>query len=232
MIANPLIIPAACLLLLGFFIISSLISATGTGFAGGLLLGLLEILSLTIYFGWLEEVLRKNRLSLHELWKVDYSLFSSIINVGFTIFIAQFFLSMFAVQMPHFPLLAVLALVIILVFNPLAETILEHREGALETFSIAYRFTMEHWIVWFIPFVLIVLPWALLHPAGPLLAMSRANPLLPIAPVVMSTQVVGNELFGDFGGVIALTGGVIFAHYFMIFRSILFQSLSSRSPRY
>lgn len=226
---NWIIIPASFCSVMLFTAAIALFGQAG--FAGGLLAGLIQIALLTLYYNWLTEAVGSTRLRPADLIHFEYSLFSSIINVGFVIFVAQFILGLSAQSMTSFPILAIFSLAVSIVFNPVAEIIQQRRSDGLASLAEAYAFVQENWVEWFIPFVLMLTPWIWISPAGPLAALSQTDPLLPAAPLVWGAQQVGTYLGGTGVGLPALAIGVIIANWFMIFRSLLFSKLASSSRR-
>lgn len=228
---NWLIIPASLLLFLSFSLVLTLIGQSGSGIAGGFMAGLLEVLALTLYFSWLQETIRKGRLVTKEMLKFDYSFFSAILNVGFILFIAQILLSAFTQRSTSIPLGPLLSFITIIVFNPIAEIIVDERADGLGAFATAYQFVIEHWIEWFLPFALMLIPWIVISPAGPLAGLSQTNPLLPAGPLVWGTEAVGAYLLGPSARIPSVIIGLVLANWFMVFRSLLFRELSSGSRR-
>jgi hypothetical protein len=228
---NWIIIPASLILFLSFSFVLSLIGKSGSGIAGGFMAGLLEILALTLYFSWLQETVQKGRLVPQELLKFDYAFFSAILNVGFILFIAQLLLAAFAQSATSMPLAPLLSFVAIILFNPIAEIIVNEQADGLNAFTNAYQFVIEYWIEWFLPFALILLPWIVVSPAGPLAGLSQTNPLLPAGPLVWGTEAVAGYVLGNSASIPAIFVGLVLANWFMVFRSLLFRELSSGSRR-
>jgi hypothetical protein len=226
---NWIIIPASMAALVVFYILLTIVGQTGTGFAGGLLAGLAQIALLTLYYYWINETLNSTRLSTNDLYHFDYSLFSSIINVGFVIFIAQFLLGISLQGTTNFPVLALFSLIVSIVFNPVAEIIIQHRSEGIATLSEAYHFVQENWIEWFVPFILMLLPWIMINPSGPLAALSQTDPLLPASPLIYGAGQLAS--YSGINQIIGIILGTIIANWFMIFRSLLFKKLSTSSRR-
>lgn len=231
LLRNWIIIPASLASFVIFSLILGLFGQLHLGLAGGLIAGLIQIALLTLYYYWLSETVDRQRLHWKELIQFDHALFSGIINVGFIFFIVELLVQSFAQSMTSFPLLTLVTFVFSIVFNPVAEVIQQRRGDGLAALQEAYTFTLENWIEWFVPFVLMLLPWILISPAGPLAALSQTNPLLPAAPLVWGAQQVGTYLGGYSATLPALLAGVVLANWFMIFRALLFRRLNSSSRR-
>lgn len=228
---NWIVIPASLLAFVFFSVTLGLFGKMNMGLAGGFIAGLIQIALLTLYYFWISETAERHRLTLKELLTFDSSLFSSIINVGFIFFLAQLVIESFSHGATSIPIMLMVSLAISLVFNPIAEVIQQRRGDGLGSLKEAYSFIQENWIEWFGPFVLMLLPWIWISPAGPLSALSQTNPLLPAAPLVWGAQQVGT-FFGGYGATIpALLVGVVLANWFMVFRSLLYRALGTTSRR-
>ncbi len=197
------------------------------GFAGGLLVGLVQIYLLTLYYGWLHQVHQNQALKLSDFSHFDYSLFSGIINVGFIFFMGLFLAGLTAQATSQPAIILIPQLVILLVFNCIPESIYIHRYDSFSALRHAYNFTRDYWIEWYLPFVLLLLPWALTNPSGALVVLSQTDNLLPTLPIIPATSVLLARLHAP--AILSLTLGVILATWFMLFRGYLFDSLDARS---
>ncbi|NLF25000.1 MAG: hypothetical protein GX589_05000, partial [Deltaproteobacteria bacterium] len=57
------------------------------GFAGGIMLGLISIMLLSMYFGWIVETVQGRRLSWQDFVRFEMGLFSDTLSVAFLLFI-------------------------------------------------------------------------------------------------------------------------------------------------
>lgn len=228
LIKNWQIIPASICAFLVFTLTMIVLGQAQMGIVGGFVAGLVQIALLTVYYHWIRQCASGGALKREELIYFDYALFSAIINVGFIFFIAQFLLQTSLQTESARWILPVINLAICIIFNPVPEIIEEHRGDGLWSLREAYEFVLENWIEWFVPFVLILLPWIWLSPAGPLAALSATDPLLPGIILIREAQLFAGRSLGMVVGIIL---GVILANWFMIFRALLFRELSTGSRR-
>ncbi len=231
LIRNWQLIPASVAAFVFFTFMIAILSQAGLGLAGGFIAGLIQIALLTLYYHWIRQTAGRERLTRQELIFFDYSLFSAIINVGFIFFIAQLLLQSFLQANTAVWVMPVFNLAVCVVFNPVAEIIEEHRGDGLWSLREAYEFVMENWIEWFIPFVLMLLPWIWISPAGPLAALSATDPLLPAMPLIREAQIVASYFLASSSLLPGILLGVILANWFMIFRALLYRELSTSSRR-
>jgi hypothetical protein len=93
--------------------------------------------------------------------------FWDVIGVGFVLWLPLMALEMGTQANPYGQFLssAVLLLLFILL-NPAPEVIYQVRhDSPLDIFKVSYEFVLEHWIEWFLPFALLMLP-IFLSPTG------------------------------------------------------------------
>lgn len=198
------------------------------GFAGGMIAGLIQIAMLTYYYSWIAATVQKERLSFKDLVEFDYSLFFNIISVAFIFFIVQFLLQMLTQGMDADFLLMCVQLGLVLVFNAIPEVVYQHRIESTYALSEAARFTRDNWIEWYLPLLLVILPWLLSNPNSVLLTLSSSDPLLPPFIVMKGVMIsYSTSVFSAALPVLAL----IVATWFMLFRGFLFQALASGSRR-
>ena len=224
LVKNWLILPASCAAYFAFMVSATFLSPMG--FAGGMILGMIQIFLVSLYYGWLWASVERDKLTRHNLLQFDYSLFSSAINVAFVLFIAQFIVQSFAQSAGHGEVMLFLQLAIIVIFNAVPEVIYVHRYDGMLGLSEAGKFTRDNWIEWYLPLVAILLPWILLSPQGVVLSLAKMHPLLPAVIVLPATSVSLGGL-----GWVALPVGIIVLNWFMIFRGFLFRELESGSRR-
>lgn len=198
------------------------------GFAGGMIVGMIEIALLCFYYAWISSTVQKERLRFSDLVHFDYSLFFNIISVAFIFFIVQFVLQSLTQGLDaKFPLLCV-QLGIVIVFNCVPEVIYLHRIESGYALSEAARFTRDNWIEWYLPMLLVILPWLVTNPISVLVSLSISDPLFP--PLIIIKGVVisyAGSVFASGLPILAL----LVATWFMLFRGHLFQALASGSRR-
>lgn len=226
-IRNWIIVPGSIAAFLIFSVCMQLFLPLGM--AGGFVVGLVEVALLTLYYRWIADSTEGDRLRFSDLIQFDYSLFVSIISVGFVVFIAKYIISSLILGMSLGWINALISLVIIIVLNPVAETIMHHRFEGMTAISHAYRFVLDNWVEWFLPFVLIMIPWMLIDRSDPLLMLARTDPLLPGSPVIFAAVALGYWV--PLPGLVLAAIGVVVVNWFMIFRLNLFRDLDSSSRR-
>lgn len=202
------------------------------GMAGDFLASLLAFLLLTIYYGWMAEAAEGRKLKLAELCSFDFSIFWSLMGVGFVLWIfSMLFLSPMVAAFPKEPIGLMASLVLFIFLNPIPELIYQHRVDGFGGVKTAISFSIENWIEWFLPFVLLLLPWLTQNSFSALKALAKANPLIPFGPILeacaVNLQLSGVPL-SSFG---LLLIGSILAHFFMLFRGRLYIELGRGSRR-
>jgi hypothetical protein len=126
--------------------------------------------------------------------------------------------------------LSLLNLFVVVAFNPLAEVAYLRRRDSMSHLSESLEFMKENVFEWLLPLVLPFLPLILADPEGFLVRLGSASPL-HLA-----------DLFSDFfltlgrplsaGPSLLLSIAVMLAtFYYMIFRGVLYRSLSASSRR-
>lgn len=142
--------------------------ATPLGMVGGLLLGALNALLVGAILRLVEQSLSASRtIQFSDVIESFGHYFWDVIGVGFVLWLPTMVLDMGMQANPYgqFISSAFLLLVFILL-NPAPEVIYQVRhDSPLEVFKICYEFVVEHWIEWFLPFVILALP-VVLSPSG------------------------------------------------------------------
>ena len=228
---NPLLIIGTILSFAVFSFTSQLLG--GQGFFGGMVVGLVQLFFLSVAYCWLRDSVSHERLEWRSFYQLDGSLFSSIINTGFVLFIAKFFLSIAIQSSGHEGLLLVMQLGLILICNSLPEVLYVQRAEGLAAIKESADFTRENWIEWFIPFFFFLIPWLLVSPEMLLILLAKMNELLPATIVFQSIRLFTASALPPsmMGSFISLTLGVIAFIWFMLFRGFLFKALSMGSRR-
>ncbi len=138
------------------------------GIAGGLLLGIVNALLVGATLRLIEQSLSGARaLRLTDVTESFGHYFWDVIGVGFVLWLPTMLLDMGMQANPYgqFISSAFLLLVFILL-NPAPEVIYQVRHNSpLDVFKTSYEFVLEHWIEWFLPFAILILP-VVLSPSG------------------------------------------------------------------
>jgi len=142
--------------------------AAPMGMVGGLLLGLVNALLVGATLRLIEQSLNASRtIQPADVPDSFGHYFWDVIGVGFVLWLPLMALEMGSQANPygHFLSSAVLLLLFILL-NPAPEIIYQVRhDSTLDIFKSSYEFVLEHWIEWFLPFALLMLP-IFLSPSG------------------------------------------------------------------
>ena len=138
------------------------------GIAGGFLLGMINALLVGATLRLIEQSLSGSRgLRLTDVTESFGQYFWDVIGVGFVLWLPTMLLDMGMQANPYgqFISSAFLLLVFILL-NPAPEVIYQVRHNSpLDVFKTSYEFVLEHWIEWFLPFAILILP-VVLSPSG------------------------------------------------------------------
>lgn len=196
------------------------------GPAGGILVGFIHAVLLSMYYLWLSESISRNKLTFKDLLQFDYGLFSNVIGVAFIIWIMEYMLATLLKGQNQDWILACFELGILLIFNAIPEVVYIQRNDSLNALAETYRFIQRNWIEWFIPFVLLLAPIIYLSPIYILIDLASISPFVP----AISLIIVPMFVFPSFQ-YLALMIGIILMNWFMIFRGHLFRELESGSRR-
>jgi hypothetical protein len=138
------------------------------GMAGGFLLGALNALLVGATLRLIEQLLSAARtISIHDVRESFGHYFWDVIGVGFVLWIPTMALDLGTQANPYGQFISAAALLLLfLLLNPAPEVIYQVRhDSPLDVFKTSYEFVLEHWVEWFLPFVILVLPVAL-SPSG------------------------------------------------------------------
>lgn len=197
------------------------------GLAGGLATGIIEVLLLTLYYGWLAGALNREKLRLRDLIAVNWSLFSDILSVVFLVYLVMLALRFIAQGSGNYSILALAQVIIFFVFNAIPEVIYIHNYQSTSALGYAARFTRDYCLEWYLPFVIILLPWLAGSPEYLLIMLAQANPFMPFLTIIQGV-VAWMPAGGHFAGLLlALT----VTNWFMLFRGNLFKALESGAIR-
>lgn len=227
-----LIIPATILAFLILIFVSG--ATAGLGMAGGFIAGLFYIAFLTLFYGWIGQAVRKEKISIESLKEFDWSLFSALMSVGFILWIFNMIVSPFASTKETSWIFASISLSLFILLNAVPEVIYIKRYESMDGIKYSFNFIKENWIEWFLPFLILLAPLVLGRPVNFLASLSGvdpfsagADPLLPARFIFSQLSKMLDPSLGFLGVILALAVTV----WFMIFRGMLFLKLDGSSRR-
>lgn len=142
--------------------------ATPLGMAGGLLLGAVNALLVGATLRLVEQSLSAARtIQVSDVTESFGHYFWDVIGVGFVLWLPTMALDMGMQANPYGQFLSsAFLLLLFILLNPAPEVIYQVRhDSPLDVFKTSYDFVLDHWIEWFLPFVLLALP-VVLSPSG------------------------------------------------------------------
>jgi len=142
--------------------------AAPLGMAGGFLLGIANALLVGATLRLIEQSLSGSRsIQLTDVTESFGHYFWDVIGVGFVLWLPTLLLDMGMQANPYGQfLLSAFLLMVFILLNPAPEVIYQVRhDSTLDVFKTAYEFVLEHWIEWFLPFAVLILP-LVLSPSG------------------------------------------------------------------
>jgi hypothetical protein len=138
------------------------------GMVGGFVLGIVNAVLVGAILRLIEQSLSATRtIQPSDVIESFGHYFWDVISVGFVLWLPMMALDMGVQANPYGQFLssAVLLLLFVLL-NPAPEVIYQARhDSPLDVIKTSYEFVLEHWIEWFLPFVLLLLP-VVLSPTG------------------------------------------------------------------
>jgi len=226
--------------LVALFCLPPLYSITSTifGFLGptivGLILGLVQTLFVAFYLGLIASSVHHEAVKPKELWPLAKGLFWPVMGVFFILWILTLFAGMtFGKGTNNLWLLAVVNGLIVILFNPLPETIYSHRCqvgcNTLDYFSSCLEFMQENVIEWFFPFFVLMLPSLFINPIVLLIWLASAGPMGVWQFSFQSYLLLGQYL--SFHWLLGPLIASLLSFYLMVFRGVLYQQLSTSSRR-
>jgi hypothetical protein len=138
------------------------------GMAGGFLLGIINALLVGATLRLIEQSLSGARpLRFTDVTESFGYYFWDVIGVGFVLWLPTMLLEMGMQANPYGQFLSsAFLLLVFILLNPAPEVIYQVRHNSpLDVFKTSYEFVVEHWIEWFLPFVILILP-VVLSPSG------------------------------------------------------------------
>jgi hypothetical protein len=247
LLKNWVIIPGSCLAYLFFRLVQGV--ASPLGMAGGIILGFIFIGLVSLYYSWITRITNRDVIHYKELTTFDPLMFNRVMGVSFIVWLGSFALSS-TIGVGNPTMVAVILIAVNLVLNAIPEVLHQQGYERQEAFQSAFEFFKENWWEWFIPIVLLtVTPMALfLLISGigingialfsrELMMLISAELLIPFTvPFVSITQIT--PILGLTVGISpvftklpALLLGLVFAHWYMLFRAFLFRELSTSTRR-
>ena len=225
------------------FVVTSRIAAP-LGIAGGFILGIVNALLVGATLRLIEQSLSAARtIQFTDVTQSFGHYFWDVIGVGFVLWVPTMLLDMGMQANPYgqFLLSAFLLLVFILL-NPAPEVIYQVRhDSSLEVLKTSYQFIIEHWIEWFLPFAILILP-VVISPSGLMEFFSLSDRvgrgagldffqilLLPFTAIGGWLSYVGFDSEGQVIVLLLLTPPTAMA--ILLFRGHLFAALHGSSRR-
>jgi hypothetical protein len=198
------------------------------GIIGGLLVSLVAAACASSYLHLLLQAVRGLPLRLEDVRRGFSSLFGDVISVMFALWIIGLLIMLLVRGAGHQgdAIAAMVGLAMAFFLNPVPEHIYLGRSRSFQLLLESARFVMANPVVWFLPNL--VFAFLLLLPTGAL-SVSQPGELLLVFSAVFSP-----------GGVLTFFGLLpfwmlplllLFLHYAMVFRGLLFEGLASGSAR-
>lgn len=142
--------------------------AAPLGMAGGLLLGAVNALLVGATLRLIEQSLSAARtIRFSDVTESFGHYFWDVIGIGFVLWLPTMALDVGMQANPYGQFLSsAFLLLLFILLNPAPEVIYQVRhDSPLEVFKTSYDFVLEHWIEWFLPFAVLILP-VVLSPSG------------------------------------------------------------------
>ena len=214
------------------------------GIAGGFILGILNALLVGATLRLIEQSLGAARtIRFTDVTESFGHYFWDVISVGFVLWVPTMLLDMGMQANPYGQFLSsAFLLLVFILLNPAPEVIYQVRhDSSLEVIKTSYQFILEHWIEWFLPFAILILP-VVLSPSGLMDFFSLSGRvgrgagldffqilLLPFTVIGGWLSYVGFDSEGQVIVLLLLTPPMAMA--ILLFRGHLFASLHGSSRR-
>jgi len=218
--------------------------AAPLGIAGGFILGIVNALLVGATLRLIEQSLSAARtIRFTDVTESFGHYFWDVIGVGFVLWIPTMLLDMGMQANPYGQFLSsAFLLLVFILLNPAPEVIYQVRhDSSLEVLKTSYQFILEHWIEWFLPFAILILP-VVLSPSGLLEFFSLSGRvgrgagldffqilLLPFTAIGGWLSYVGFDSEGQ--GIVLLLLTPPMAMAILLFRGHLFALLRGSSRR-
>lgn len=161
-------ITVVALILFAFLFVGAARIAAPLGMAGGLLLGAVNAVLVGATLRLIEQSLSAARtIQLSDVTESFGHYFWDVIGVGFILWLPTMVLDMGMEATPYGQFLSsAFLLLLFILLNPAPEVIYQVRhDSPLDIFKTSYHFVQDHWIEWFLPFAVFILP-VVLSPSG------------------------------------------------------------------
>ncbi len=218
--------------------------AAPLGIGGGFILGIVNALLVGATLRLIEQSLSATRtIQFSDVTESFGHYFWDVIGVGFVLWIPTMLLDMGMQANPYGQFLSsAFLLLVFILLNPAPEVIYQVRhDSPLEVIKSAYEFVLDHWIEWFLPFAILILP-VVLSPSGLLEFFSLSDRvgrgagldffqilLLPFTAIGGWLSYLGFDSEGQWVVLLLLTPPVAMA--LLLFRGHLFAALRGSSRR-
>ncbi len=203
------------------------------GLLGGLLLSLVAAACGSGYLYLLLQVVRGLPVRFDDLRRGFSALFGDVISVMFALMIIGLLLGVFVQGAGQHgdAIVAMIGLAMAFFLNPLPEMIYLGKSRSFALLLDSSRFVFANPVAWFLPNLVFAL--IMLAPTGEL-AVSRPGQLLLVFSELFSPTGVMRilaKLIWSFPRVLLLPVLLLFLHYVMVFRGLLFEGLTSGGAR-
>lgn len=161
-------ITVGALILFALVFVGATRIAAPLGMAGGLLLGAVNALLVGATLRLIEQSLSGMRtIRFSDVTESFGHYFWDVIGVGFVLWLPMMALDMGMQVNPYSQFLSsAILLLLFILLNPAPEVIYQVRhDSPIDVFKTSYDFVLEHWIEWFLPFAVVILP-IVLSPSG------------------------------------------------------------------
>ncbi|HSA62004.1 MAG TPA: hypothetical protein VLE03_07165 [Nitrospiraceae bacterium] len=161
-------VTVAALILFALVFVGATRIAAPLGMVGGFLLGAVNALLVGATLRLIEQSLSGMRtIRLTDVTESFGHYFWDVIGVGFVLWLPMMALDMGVQANPYGQFLSsAILLLLFILLNPAPEVIYQVRhDSPIDVFKTSYDFVLEHWIEWFLPFAVLILP-VVLSPRG------------------------------------------------------------------
>lgn len=121
------------------------------GFLSGFILPIISSLILSSYYSQLSDVIFYNRLNFRNFKDTFKEYFASIYSVYFILILISWLMPALSSMGPLF---LVVSLVLVIAFNPIAESIYIRGEYYTSAYSHSLEFMKENFVLWILPFII------------------------------------------------------------------------------
>ena len=194
------------------------------GIVGGFLLGLVAAACVAGYLSMLGQAIKGQRITVADLQTGVGALFWDVISVMFAVWVLDLVVALLSngagENAPAIVAMAGLAMAFFL--NPVPEMIYLQKGRSFDLLLQASRFVLANPVAWFLPNLIFL--FVMLAPTGQLAAVPPSHLLLTFSKI-FSLRGLPNAFIGS--PLWALPLLLLFFHYVMVFRGLLFEALAS-----